>query len=154
MADLIGVLSSKTGIPPALLQQGLGVLLSYLKGKLDPAIYAQLESALPGAPAIAKAYEPPKDAPGSDSGAGAGLFGTIAGLAGKLFGGQSGEAAHVMATLSQAGLSADQIQTFLPKAFELLQAHLPAEVVEQVQALLPTFATPAGPEPDLDSGPA
>jgi hypothetical protein len=152
MADLINVLSSQTGIAPEQVQKGVGALLSYLKGNLDPELFGKVEAALPNAPELISAFDSAKD--GAGAGSGSGLFGSIASLAGKLFGGQSGETAHFLASLSQVGLSADQIQAFLPKAFELLQAYLPPELVEQIQARLPTFAVPAGPEPDLKSGPA
>ena len=149
MPDLIGVLSTQTGISPDLIRKGIAVLLSYLKGKLDPTLFAVLEAAFPGVPTQAPASDP-----AAKGGAGAGLIGSIASLAGKLLGGQAAEPAHMIASLSDTGFSADQIQAFLPSVFALFSKHLPPEVVEQIQAHLPTLATPDVPAPELKSGPA
>ena len=83
------------------------------------------------------AYEP-------DRGAGSGLMGMVSGLAGKMFGGNAGNGAHLLADLSHVGLGAEQIEEFLPQAFESLKEYLPAELLERVKAALPTLATPAG----------
>jgi hypothetical protein len=150
MPDIVGVLSKQTGIAPELIVKGLSILLSFLKGKLDPTLFQILESALPGVPTDAPAPDPAaKGAPE----AGSSLFGSIANLAGKLFGGGVGETAHVLSSLSDTGFSADQIQTFLPSAFEALKSHLPPELIEQLQGLLPTLIEPTGPAPQLDPEP-
>ena len=70
-------------------------------------------------------------------------MGMVSGLAGKLFGGDAGNAAHLLTDLSRFGLGAEQIQAFLPQAFEQLKAYLPAELLEKIKAVLPTLATPA-----------
>ena len=66
-----------------------------------------------------------------------GLLGTVAGLAGKLLGGQGGQGADLLAMLSRAGIDPNQAMAFLPKAFEMLRPFLPAEVLDQFKALLP-----------------
>ena len=153
MPDLISVLSTQTGISPDLIRKGVAVLLSYLKGKLDPTLFALLEAAFPAVPAQAPASDPAAKV-GHDSDSGSGLIGSIASLAGKLFGEKAAEPAHVMSSLSDSGLSADQIQAFLPAVFALFNKHLPPEAVEQIQAHLPTLATADAPAPELKSGPA
>jgi|GEM_PF-6225225 len=138
MPDIITPLSSQTGIDGETIKKGLGALLTFLQKRLSPDLFGKLETAVPGASEMLSAYR------ASEGGKSAGLMGMVAGLAGKLFGGSGGDHAHLLADLSHLGLSAEQIETFLPKAFEQLRAILPAELVEQIKGVLPTLAVPAG----------
>jgi hypothetical protein len=138
MADIVNSLSSQTGIDGETVRKGLGALLTFLQKHLPPDLFGKLQAAIPGAPEMLSAYEP--DPGGTDSG----LMGMVSGLAGKLFGEQGGSGAHLLSDLSRVGLSAEQIEAFLPQAFEHLKAYLPAELLEKVKAALPTLATPAG----------
>lgn len=140
MADLVAAVASRTGIPPEQVQKGVGVLLSHLKGRIDPGLYARIESALPGAPEMVASSE------AAAEGGGANLFGAVAGMAGKMLGGKSGEAGQLLASLSAAGLSTDQIQKLLPRVLETLPTYLPPDLVEKIKAALPasTATAPAG----------
>ena len=137
MADIVSSLSSQTGIDGETVKKGLGVLLTFLQKNLPPDLFGKLQTAVPGAPEMLSAYE------ADQGGTGSGLLGMVSGLAGKLFGGKAGNGAHLLADLSRVGLSAEQIEAFLPKAFELLKEYVPADLLKQVKAALPTLATPA-----------
>lgn len=137
MADIVSTLSSQTGIDGEMVKKGLGALLTFLQKSLPPDLFGKLQTALPGASEMLSAHEA---APG---GTGSGLLGMVSGLAGKLFGGNAGDGAHLLANLSHVGLSAEQIEKFLPLAFEQLKAFLPADLLEKVKAALPILATSA-----------
>lgn len=136
MADIVSALSSQTGIDGAIVKKGLGALLTFLQKSLPPDLFSKLQSALPGAPEMLADHE-------ANGGASSGFLSMVSGLASKLFGGDTGHGAHLLADLSHAGLSADQIEKFLPQAFELLKEYLPPELLNKIKALLPTLATPA-----------
>jgi hypothetical protein len=137
MDDIFASLSSRTGIDVETVKKGLGVVLTYLQKSLPPDHFDTLQTALPGSRELVSAYE------AEPGGAGSGLLGMVSGLAGKLFGGQTGDGSHLLSDLSRVGLSAEQIEAYLPQAFELLKAYLPPELLELVKAALPTLATPS-----------
>jgi len=136
MSDIINALVSQTGIETALAQKGLGAVLSFLKEHLGGDIFGKVQSAIPGSAGMVSSFESAKGGSG-------GLIGTVAGLAGKLFGGGAG-GAKLLESLSHLGFSGDQIQSFLPKVIEQLQHILPADVLDKIKALIPGHATPAG----------
>src|SRR3954451_11552147 len=138
MADIVTSLSTRTGIDGETVRKGPGVLLTFLQKNLPPDLFGKLQAALPGAPEMLSAYGP------DQGGTGSGLLGMVSGLAGRLLGGNAGNGAHLLSELSRVGLGAEQIETFLPRAFDLLKEYLPAELLERVEAALPTLATPAG----------
>ena len=55
----------------------------------------------------------------------------VSGLAGKLLGGKAGEGIDLLATLSKLGFKPEQIESFLPKALELIKSHLSPELVQK-----------------------
>ena len=138
MDDILASLSSRTGIDVEAVKKGLGAVLAFLQKSLPPELFGKLQASLPGSPAMLSAYE------AESGGSGSGLLGLVSGLAGKLFGGHGGDGAHLLSDLSRVGLSAEQIEAFLPQAFEYLKAYLPPELLERVKAALPTLATPSG----------
>lgn len=138
MADIITAVSSRTGIDEGMVRKGLGALLTFLQKNVPADVFGKLQSAVPGASEMLSAYEP------ATEGASSGLMGMVSSLAGKMFGSGAGGGAHLLADLSHVGLSAEQIEAFLPQAFESLKAYLPAEVLDRIKAALPTLATPAG----------
>jgi hypothetical protein len=138
MDDILATLSSRTGIDVEAAKKGLGALLTFLQKSLPPDLFDKLQAAIPGSREMLSAYEP------EPGGSGPGLLGMVSGLAGKLFGGHAGDGAHLLSDLSRVGLSAEQIEAFLPQAFEHLKAYLPPELLERVKAALPTLATPSG----------
>jgi hypothetical protein len=132
MAESISELASQSGVSLDMAKKGLGALLAFLKDKLPPEVFSKIQAALPGADASA--------APAGE--AHHGVLDAVKGLAGKLFGG--GGAAAVLAKLSEAGFSADQIKSFLPRVIAFLKARLPGDVMAKVAHLLPAEEQPVG----------
>ncbi len=132
MDEILRQLAERTGLDPATAKNGLGAVIAYLKSHLPEGLFSQVEGAMPGAQGLADTFESEK------SSSGGGLLGTVAGMVGKLVGGGGADASKLLAMLGQAGLSVGQIQTFLPRVLELLQAHLPPDLIEKIKGLLPT----------------
>ena len=129
MADFISEMASRSGISADQVKQGMGVLLSFLKGHLPAESFSKVSAAVPGADSM-MAAAPMDEAPSS------GVVGALASAVGKLFGGDGGAAA-LAAKLSHLGLSADQLQKFLPGVLDFLKSKLPADVMKQIGALMP-----------------
>ena len=138
MSDLANQLATETGVTGEQAHKGLGALLSFLKEQLGGETFQKLEAAIPGAASMISSFEA---AQGSSQG---GLFGAVAALAGKLFGGKAEGGAELLASLSKLGFQPGQIEAFLPKALEFLKNHLPAELIERVMASLPGLAKLTG----------
>ena len=131
MSDMITTLATQTGIDPETAKKGLGAMLSFAKGRLAPDAFGKVQSAVPGSGEMISSFE------SSEGSSGAGLLGTVTGLAGNLLGGKAGEGADLLAMLSRAGLDHNQVMAFLPKAFEMLRQYLPPEILEKVKGLIP-----------------
>ena len=119
MADIVTSLSSQTGIDGETVRKGLGALLAFLQKELSPDLFGKLQAALPVVPEMLSAYEP------DQGGAGSGLLGMVSGFAGRLFGGNAGNGVHLLSDLSRVGLGAEQIEAFLPRAFDHLKENHP-----------------------------
>src|SRR3954453_19321271 len=116
MDEILASLSSRTGIDVEGVKKGLGALLTFLQKSVPSELFDKLQAAIPGGREMLSAYE------AEPGGASSGLLGMVSGLAAKLFGGPSGDGAHLLSDLSRLGLSAEQIEAFLPQAFEHLNA--------------------------------
>ena len=64
----------------------------------------------------------------------------VTGLAGKLLGGKAGEGVDLLSSLSKIGLKPEQIESFLPKALELIKSHLSPELIQKIMMGLPLLA--------------
>jgi hypothetical protein len=137
MSELVNTLTDQTGISSDLVHKGLGVLLSFLKKELGDQAFDQLASSVPGASGLLEKFE---SSPEAGSG---GLFDVVTGLASKLFGSKLADVPALLAAFSKLGFSAEQIETFLPKAIELIKSYLPADILEKIMASLPALATMA-----------
>jgi hypothetical protein len=135
MADIVSELAGRVGITPEQARLGLGIILVLAKAKLPADTFAKVQAVVPGADDMMAAVQ---SGPGASSG---GILGSIAGIAGKILGGQGGGAAALAGPLAQLGLSEEQVQKFLPAAADLLKGRLPDDVMKQVGGLLPA---PAG----------
>jgi hypothetical protein len=128
MNDIASELASKCGISLEQARQGFGALLAFLKEKLPAETFTQVSAAVPNAQGlISAAAETGKEASG-------GVLSAVSGLASKVFG---GGATELVSKFSQLGLSADQIQSFLPKALEFLKDKLPDDVMKKISGLVP-----------------
>jgi len=127
MADIASELAGKCGISTEQAQKGLGVVLGLLKSKLPADSFAKVSAAIPGADNLmAKVADTGQEA--------GGVLGAVKGAFGKLFGGGT-EA--LLSKFGQLGLSADQIQAFLPRVLEFLKGRVPDNVMSQISGFLP-----------------
>jgi hypothetical protein len=136
MPDIVDQLASQTGISADLIHKGLGALFSFMKKELGEDTFSKVESSVPGAANTLKTFEsapPPTESEG-------GLLGMVTGLAGKLLGGKTGEGAELFSTFSKLGLKPEQIESFLPKALELIKTYLSPELIQKILAALPALA--------------
>jgi hypothetical protein len=132
MADTLPELASESGISTDQAKKGVGAVLSTLKEKLPADAFAKVQSAVPDSAGMMAAAEAGKEPSG-----GGGVLGAVKGMAEKLFGGGAGAVPALMAKLQGLGLSAEQLQKFLPNALEFLKGKLPEGVMNQVSALIP-----------------
>jgi hypothetical protein len=128
MADIASELASKTGINVESAQKGLGVVLGLLKSKLPAESFSKVSAAIPGADDM---MADAADAGGQATG---GVLGAVKGAVGKLFGGGTDA---LVSKFGQLGMSADQIQGFIPKVLEFLRGKVPENVMKQISGLLP-----------------
>jgi Protein of unknown function VcgC/VcgE (DUF2780) len=136
MPDIVNQLAGQTGISSELIQKGLGAILSFLKKELGDETFTEVESSVPDAANTLKTYQA---APEATQGQG-GLLEMVTGLAGKLIGGKTGEGAELLATFSKLGFKPEQIESFLPKALELIKTYLSPELIQKIIAALPALA--------------
>jgi hypothetical protein len=130
MSDIASELASKCGISAESAQKGLGVVLGLFKSKLPAESFSKISAAVPGADSMMAAVA---ETGGQASG---GVVGAVKGAIGKIFGGGSADA--LISKFGELGMSADQIQAFIPKVLEFLKGKLPENVMSQVSGLLPT----------------
>jgi hypothetical protein len=130
MSDIISDLAEKSGLSADQAKKGFGAVLSFLKGSLPADTFNQVSAAVPGSEQMMDAAGPHEESSG-------GILGTIKEMAHKLFGG-GGAAAGLLAKFTGLGLSAEQVQSFLPRVMELLRSKLPESAMTQVSKLLPT----------------
>jgi Protein of unknown function VcgC/VcgE (DUF2780) len=140
MSDIVNRLAAQTGISSDLLHKGLGALLSFMKKELGEGTYTEVEESIPDAAPALKAYE---EAPEPASGSGS-LLGMVGELAGKFLGGKAGASGDLLASLSKLGFKPEQIETFLPKALELIKTYLSPELLQKILASLPALAAMIG----------
>lgn len=141
MDELLKNLASQTGLDPSTAKNALGAVIAFLKDHLPAGLFGQVEESVPDAQGAIDSFEANK--------AGGGFLSAAAGVVGKLVGGGAGEASKLVSMLTSAGLNVTQIQSFLPKVIEQLQAFLPADLIEKIKGLVlsgaPADATaPAG----------
>jgi hypothetical protein len=127
MADIITDLASKSGISPDVAQKGMGAVLEFLKSKLPADTFSKISAAVPGSDRMMAAAQAVPEASG-------GILGAVTGAVGKLFGGGASE---MVAKLTHMGLSAEQLQEFVPQVVEFLKSRLPGDVFSKLSGLLP-----------------
>lgn len=126
MSDTVNTLAQQTGIQPDLVQKGLGALLEFLKDRIGGDAFGKILEQLPDLGGLVGSGQ------AEPAGGQGGLLGTIAGLAGKLLGDKADDLTKLLAALAGAGFSLEQVQSFLPRALELLKNFVPAELFEQI----------------------
>jgi len=132
MSESLKNLAASTGFDSGTIEKVLGCVLSFLKAHVSPETYAAIEAKLPEAEQnVARFSE--AAASGSD-----GLLGNVSELAGKFLGGDSG--GDLLGKLAKLGLPAGEIASILPKIFQFLAAHLPADLLKQIADAIPAIA--------------
>jgi hypothetical protein len=131
MHDLIQSLSSETGQSPDIIRNALGAIFTFLKSHLDPGLVDTIQSHIPGASELPGADE--VEASGGEE---TGLLGTLTRTVGKVLGGTAAGGLDLITHLSKTGLSLATITAILPKIVAYLEAHLPAELFDQIKAHL------------------
>lgn len=139
MSDLIQGLKSQTGLETHQVEGGLGAIFELLKSKLPPEVFDMLQKAIPQANSLIHALQ--SQAGQEASGGGGGLLGSIAEIAGKIFGGQGADLSDLIAGLGKAGFTIDQAKEFLPKAIAMIRQILPDDIFEKIVAALPALAS-------------
>jgi len=142
MADLVQELATRTGISSDLVQKGLGALLSFLKKELGNETFDKLQESVPDASRLTSQHESSPDSAPSQGG----LFEMVSGLAGKLLGGKAGASADLLSSLAKLGLKPEQIESFLPKAFELIKTYISPELLQKIITALPAITKFLAPE--------
>src|SRR4051794_38047485 len=102
MNPIVGQIAKSTGLEPALVERGLGILLDFLKKKVSPEVFSQIESQVPNA----------RDTVGdkAEPSGGGGLLDAVTKIAGKMMGGgKASDAAGLLSRLGEAGVSGDQV---------------------------------------------
>ncbi len=130
MSELLNDLASKAGVSPEQAQRGLGALLSFIKEKLPQDDAAKVEAEVPNSNEAVSAFEANKTEPDT------GLLGSIGGLVGKVFGGDS-SVSEISKRFSQAGFSVEQLQKFIPQLIEWLKNHVPADLLQKIKDKIP-----------------
>lgn len=125
MADIVTDLATKCGISPDLVKLGLGAILNLIQKKVSPEIFSTVTSVIPGAKDMIAASQSAPESSG-------GITGAVAGVVGKLLG---GDAAAITTKLTQLGFSPEQLQSFLPQVLEFFNGKLPDEALEQLSGL-------------------
>jgi hypothetical protein len=131
MADSLNELASGTALEGDQAQHGVGALLALLKDRLSPEAYDHLKNAVPDSEKALSAFEAKAGSTGGN------IIDTVKNMAGKLLGRQEGAA--VQDHFASVGLSADQLQSFLPRLYEMLAAKLPPNIMEQIKQHVPGF---------------
>jgi hypothetical protein len=138
MAELQTDPASGPGLEEGEAPHGMGAVLALLKDRLNPEAFAHLKNHIPNADGMLSAFQNKDDA------AGGGILDTVKEMAGKLFGRQ--ESADSQAQLAGAGLSADHLQSLLPRLHDMLAGKVPPDVLAQIKQHLPGFG-PAAKQP-------
>ncbi|APW62434.1 hypothetical protein [Paludisphaera borealis] len=134
MSESLKNLAASTGVDAGTIEKVLGGVLSFLKTRVNPETYETIEAKIPEAQRIVSGFTE-AEAEGSDGG----LLGKVSDLAGKLLGGESGGATDLLGKLIKLGVPIGSITAILPKLFQFLSAHLPADVLKQIAAALPAI---------------
>jgi hypothetical protein len=130
MADIASELAEKCGISTEKAHQGLGAVLEFLKSKLPTEAFNKVSEAVPGTEHMMS------DAADTQEEESKGVLGAVKGAIGKMFGGGT-DAGGAIAKLGSLGLSAEQIQGFIPHVMDYLKGKLPEHVHDQVSEHMP-----------------
>jgi len=138
MSDFISTLASKAGLSTAQAEQGVGALLSSLKGNLPADLFGKVSQAVPNASTIISGFQ------AAAGKAEPSVMSSLTGLAGSLLGDKAGAAAGLMKNFGQIGFNADTVKAFLPLAMDLLSKKLSPDIMKAVEKQIPALSSLAG----------
>jgi hypothetical protein len=133
MSDFLTEIASKAGLDSEQAHQGVGVLLTTLKNRLDPAAFSHIRGAIPDSEDMLSAIETKMQA-----GTG-GLLDVVKNITGKLVGGKQDARASLESTFASVGLSPEHLKSLLPQLHEMLANKLPPHVMDQIKEHVPGF---------------
>jgi hypothetical protein len=146
MADFLSELASKAGLDGDQVHRGVGAVLAMLKERLDPAMFAHLQKAIPNSEDMLARCEDTTES------AGDGVLAAVKSMAGKLLGGGEQDIAATLANrCASVGLTPEHLQSLLPKLHEMLAAKLPPHVLDQIKEHIPASGGTADAEPPEES---
>jgi hypothetical protein len=141
MADFLTELASRAGLEADQAHHGVGALLAMLKERLDPDAFAHLQNAIPNSGQILSGFEDKMHLTGG------GVLAAVKSIAGKFLGGREQDSAAAMEEhFGKAGLSAEHLQSLLPKLHEMVANKLPPQVLDQIREHVPGFGATADAE--------
>ena len=143
MTDIISDMAAKAGISTDMARKGMGAVLEMCKSKLPAEAYSKLSAAVPGAEGLvaASVQQSAQEQP-----AGPGVFGSVTGMLGKMFG-AGGGGTELASKLAGSGFSMDQIQAFLPQVMGFLKDKIPTEYLQKFSGMVPSGMLDAGQTP-------
>jgi hypothetical protein len=106
--ELIGMLTSKTGVTTKQAEGGTGAILGYAKGKMKTEDFAKVAKAVPDTDALIKA------APAAEKGGTADALSGAASAVGGSVGGAAGAAAALAPQFQKLGLNTETLGKFIP----------------------------------------
>lgn len=131
MADLLSMLSSRSGLAPDLTKKGMEALLSSLRDHLPDEAFAKLTSSIPDVQQILSSPDRVPVQLEQFSGP------TLTGPRGRTGKEKPLPLTELLSQLTHAGFSLDAVRKFLPAAVGLLRASLPPELMRHVERSIP-----------------
>lgn len=130
MQEFIDMAASQFGISQDSAKSATGGLLNYVKDQVSDGDFDQLAGAVPGLSDVLGAT-------GASEGGGGGGLGGLMGAAAGMLGGQAGGALGVLGMLQSAGLSMDQVGSFVPMLVSFLKGQAGDGVVDSLIGQIP-----------------
>lgn len=137
MQDFIESLAAKLGVDKSIAEQATGVVMGFLKDKLDDSVFGQLLEKLPGASNLIG-----KSAEGSSGGGG--MMGSLLGAASSVIGGGAGDALELTGKLKDTGLDISKFGDFGATLTDYIKDKAGSDTLEKVLASVPELAKLAG----------
>jgi hypothetical protein len=128
MQELINSLVSQLGVTQSQAQGGASAIFKAAQERLGGAQFDQLLGGVPGVKELLN------KAPAA--GAGGGLLGGLAAMAGKMGGGDMAQAAQLLATFGSLGMNKDTLMKFVPVVLQFLESKGGKDLVTKVRSAL------------------
>ena len=136
MQELIESVASKLGIDKSIAEKATGVVIGFLKDKLDDSTFATLLEKLPGASQLLGKAE--------ESSGGGGMLGGLLGAASSAIGGSAGETLELTGKLKDSGLDISQFGEFGSQVTDYIKDKAGDDLFGQVLSHVPQLAKLAG----------